>query len=135
MHAVIVDGAVIYLGNDGNKAVEILTSKQEQKASLFSVSTLSELASVLRLSQAKQNVEESASQAIERLFDTLDEAGINEKSVEEVVAVLKQKGDAAVAEVRHLGIKGMKTMGDSFIALGDLLKQASQKQPEEPENG
>jgi hypothetical protein len=127
MHAVIVDGAVVYLGNDGDKAVEILTSKKEQKASLVSVSTLGELASALRLSQAEENV----SQAVERLFEILDEAGVNEKSVKEVVDALREKGDAAVAEVRHLGIKGMATMGDGFVALGDLLKKAPQKEPED----
>jgi len=128
MFAVIIDKAIVYLGPDNQKAVELFNSKKaEEEASLINVSTLDELAFALQEMQSRNEF----SDAIDKVFQMLDEAGINEKTVEEVTAVLKDKGDAAITEVKHLGIKGMAAVGEGFVAIGDLLKKASQ--PETPE--
>lgn len=127
MYAVIADQTICYLGSDSEKATKLLDSKKG--ASLANVHTLSELASVLAAAQTNapnKTLNEGFSEAIERVFEVLDEAGINENSVDEVVGVLKQRSQTVVTEVRSLGIKGMKTVGEGFVALGDLLKKASE---------
>jgi hypothetical protein len=125
MFAVIVDKAIVYLGVDRNKAVEILNSKAaEEEASLIDVQTLDELA--FALYEMQNRTQKDISDAVQKLFQMLDEAGVNEHTVAEVTEVLKERGSAAISEVRHLGIQGMAAVGEGFVAIGDLLKKASQ---------
>lgn len=131
MYAVLANKTICYLGSDKIYATEILESKNG--ASLVSVTTLTELASFYS-THFDSNMPDTNvfSQAVERVLEALDEAGVDENSVEDVVEVLKQKGQTAVTEVHHLGIKGMKTVGEGFVALGDLLKKASEDPPVDP---
>lgn len=129
MYAVLANKTIHYVGTDKDLAKEIFESKIG--ASLVNVNTLSELASFYDSStKAEETPFDGLSEAAERVLDMLDDLGVNERSVEEVVETLKDKGQSAVAEVRHLGIKGMQTVGESFVALGDLLKKASEETDE-----
>jgi len=128
MYAVIANKAIHYLGNDREQAVQVLGSKTG--ASMVNVSTLTELASLFSAHSVNVTPEPNHfSKAAERVLEILDEVGVDERSVEEVVQTLRERGQAAATEVRHLGIQGMKTVGEGFVALGDLLK----KQAEESE--
>ena len=60
----------------------------------------------------------AVSDTFKEVVSKLDELGVNDKLVDNVVT----KATSLVGEVRSLGIKGMKTVGESFIAIGDLLK-------------
>ena len=137
MYAVIANKAIHYLGTDKEEAVQVLGSKLG--ASMVNVSTLTELASLFSAHVVNECSQPSQtnpfgkpnhfSKAAERVLEILDEVGVDERSVEEVVQTLRERGQAAATEVRHVGIKGMRTVGEGFVALGDLLK----KQAEESE--
>lgn len=63
------------------------------------------------------------SQAAQNLLKKLDEFGMNQSLSEKIA----ENSDRLVAEVRHIGTRGMKTVGDGFIALGDVLRRAYNK--------
>lgn len=65
----------------------------------------------------------SASETLKKAVNQLNELGVNEKLVDNVVT----KANSLVGEVRSLGIKGMKTVGESFIDIGNLLKSVDDK--------
>ncbi len=135
MYAVIADRAIHYLGTNNEEAVRVLWSKKG--ASMVNVATLTELASlfsahVANVDYPPDTEENPFSKATERVLEILEDIGVNERSVDEVVQILKQRGQSAAAEVRSLGIKSMKTVGEGFVALGDLLrKQAESDESEE----
>jgi hypothetical protein len=56
--------------------------------------------------------------------------GINQDLAEKVY----QNSEKVIAEVRYIGVRGMKAVGEGFIALGDLLKKAGDEQEHEEEN-
>jgi hypothetical protein len=63
-------------------------------------------------------------------IQNLDELGINQDLAEKVY----QNSEKVIAEVRYIGVRGMKAVGEGFIALGDLLKKAGDEQEHEEEN-
>lgn len=128
MYAVFQDGVVFYVGSDAVIAVQILQSKGST-ASMVTVNSLEELASLM---STENDPFSGLSQAASRLFQILDDSGLNAETMEKTTEKLKSQGEKAVAQVRSLGIQGMKTVGDGFVALGDLLRKASET-PEKSE--
>jgi len=61
------------------------------------------------------------------VLNKLDGLGLNAENVERFTQQVQEQGEKAVAEVRSLGIRGMQVVGDGFVALGDLLKKAADK--------
>lgn len=134
MYAVIADKAIHYLGTNNEEAVRVLGSKTG--ASMVNVATLTELASLFSAHVANvdsQPQESPFSKATERVLEILEDIGVNEHSVDEVVQILKQRGQSAATEVRSLGIKSMKTVGEGFVALGDLLRKQAESESDESE--
>lgn len=130
MYAVFNKQAIRFLGSDINQANKIL--KLKVGSTMAVVGSLTELATLLdtHLTGHESNAQ-GFSQAAERVFKMLDDAGINQANVEDVLAALRERGDKVIADVSSLGIKSMATVGDGFLALGDLLKKASKEKDDE----
>lgn len=135
MYAVLVEGSVAYLGSDPLAAAEVLKAKGPTAVAAV-VNNLEELEQAIS-SQNRQSVEEEVveglSRAAARLFEILDNSGLTAQNVEKVTDTLKSRGEQAVTQVRSLGVKSMKTVGEGFIALGDLLRKAAEKPDETQE--
>ncbi|CAE7860294.1 unnamed protein product [Symbiodinium microadriaticum] len=125
--AVIQDGSTLYIGEDEAAALETFRSKPGSK--MVNVATLKELEAELEGSKVEacsvEDCEECASERLQKVLEKLDEAGFNAENAEELRQKLVDGGDKLVTEVRSLGIRGMKVVGDGLSALGDFLRKAS----------
>ncbi len=130
MYAVIAESTLIYLGEDRIKATEALDDAPD--SALISVSNLDELADYLN--EDNEEGAEILSDAAVRIFEKLEELGFTAENAEELAQKVRTNGEKAVAEVRSLGIRGMKAVGEGFIALGDLLRKAGDQQDEDDED-
>ena len=145
MYAVIKDGAIIHVGLDVMIAAKILQSSPWSKDSITTmvkISSLEELGGLIAntptpedkgtwfcdIDATKHFIEDSQDQlsrAASRIFKILDESGTNAETV--ITEKLKSRGERAIAQVRSLGVQGMKTVGEGFVALGDLLRKTGEK--------
>jgi hypothetical protein len=130
MYATIHSGTVIYLGVCRDTAYEAAHEDDD----VFQVNTLEELAIALRPkeimdeAEAVLNAAEAEySRAFDKLVNKLDECGINKELAEKI----KANGEKLVGEAKSLGIRGMRAVGSGFVALGDLLRKAGEKEEEE----
>lgn len=130
MYAVITDNTVLYLGECRDKAVEVLD--QNPTASIRTVNSLEDLAGEIDPFRGEEDVD-VLSEAIVGLFEKLDELGFTPENAETLVEKVQQHSEKAVAEVRSLGIRGMKAVGDGFVALGDLLRKAGVPEADDDE--
>ena len=133
MLIVLAEGAIHYIGEDRAKADVIFDSKVG--ATLCEAATLRELEKILEThKEAKENPnnesENDLSEAASRIFDKLKEMGFPSDDGAEIIDALRESGNKVVAEVRGLGNRGMDLLGDKFIALGELLRQAEQAEQE-----
>jgi len=131
MYAVIADKAIHYLGSNSDRA-SLEAAALEGK--VVQVDSIEDLAQQLLTSQIADNIEsfvEGLSAAAQKVLERLDKSGLNAQNAEQLGATVRDKADRAVAEVRSLGLKSMKTVGDSFVAIGDLLHKASQSDDKE----
>jgi len=126
MYAVFDKQAIRFLGSDIDQANEILKSKVG--STMANVGSLAELATLFdtHLTGTESDAQ-GLSQAAERVFKMLDDRGINQEKMEDVLAALRERGDKVVSEVSSLGIKSMARVGEGFLAIGDLLKEASEQ--------
>ena len=127
-YAVLVDHTVAYVGSDLMTAARVLDAKGPSGARMITVASLKELSGIINESPEpkEQEVVDGLSQAAARLFQVLDESGVSTETIEKATQTLKSGGDTVIAQVRSLGIEGMKTVGDGFVALGDLLRKAGE---------
>ena len=147
MYVVIKDGAVFYAGSDAVVAAEIFLqfNSKVSTAKMITISSLKELDGLLAntpedsrpedsktwfydIDATKHFIEDSKDQlsrAASRIFKILDESGTNDETV--ITEKLKSRGEKAIAQVRSLGVQGMKTVGEGFVALGDLLRKTGEK--------
>lgn len=133
MFVVITNGVVSYAGPNQQEAINTLGS--QPGSSMHTVENYSDIGKLLGtptppksepkretnfLDDAVKMVEftAAASETFRTAMNKLNELGVNEELVGKVV----DNANSLVGEVRSLGVKGMKTVGESFIALGDLLK-------------
>lgn len=129
-YAVVSNGELLFLTQGRCAAVKKMS--ENPGSDLATVATLEEL-DVL-LNTPAPTPEEQASEAMKNLMSKLDDWGLNQDFVDE----LKESGEKLMAEVKSLGNKGMKVVGDGFIAMGELLRQAQEEdknvcqQPEKP---
>jgi hypothetical protein len=69
---------------------------------------------------------------VAELLQKLDDLGLTPENAEKFTKQVQEQSEKAIAEVRSLGIRGMKAVGDGFIAFGDLLRKAAKEdKPEE----
>lgn len=64
------------------------------------------------------------STAVETVLSKLDGLGLSRENADELARTLKEGGGKAAAQVRSLGVKGMRAVGEGFVALGELLRKA-----------
>jgi hypothetical protein len=125
MYATIVtlEGVTViaYLGTDERAAH---SCSEQLDGTVVSVLNVTDLASALADKQIERKVTafaEGLSEAAQKVLDKL-----KVEDAEELGQKLREQGEKAAAEVRSLGIKSMKVVGDGFINLGELLKKADQ---------
>lgn len=158
MYAVFVDDTIVYLGTKSDKATAILNLNAEMGAMMVTVSTLEELAQFLLrvaedaqrpsrvpkdarkadlelarhlagLDQIHEETESTLSQAANRVLQILNDAGINAENAQKYADAVREQSKKVAAEVKSKGIEGMKVVGDSFVALGELLRGNGQNKP------
>ena len=133
MYALISEGSIQYLGDDADVAMELLGRKSDAHldARLEIVVTLEELKrtfeshSELKFSKKKCEKESPLEEVLKRL----EEVDITEEA-EEVLRKTKETGEQAIGEVRSLGLRGLQGLGQSVVALGDLLLKAGKENQE-----
>ena len=118
MYAVIFDKDLLYLGLDQIKALETFNSKDGSE--IHQISSVEELS---KLTNKVSDVDSQLSEAAHKLVKKLDEWGINQ----DLSKVVQENSDKVIAEVRYIGLRGMKTVGEGFVALGDLLRKAGEE--------
>lgn len=127
MYAVIDNGRVIFLGGCKSKAIEAIDSASG--SFLINVSTLEELQSAMN-SQVDETVEDEVdplSEAAERLIGILENWDVDN---EDFVKSIEENSSKLISEVKHLGTRGMETVGKGFINLGELLAKHSSSDKE-----
>jgi hypothetical protein len=117
MYAVITEGRLSYLGECRDEALATFNSKPN--STLRSVENVDELNDLLDIEEI--DIEEELSEGFQVLVQKLDELGLNQNLVETV----KSNGAKLVGEAKSLGIKSMKAVGEGFVALGELLRNAT----------
>jgi hypothetical protein len=128
MYAVIFERKPIYLGTEPGKAIDVFNSTAGSE--LHKIESLEQLSGLVEENPKNFQVQDQLSEAAQRLVQKLDELGINQDLAEKVY----QNSEKVIAEVRYIGVRGMKAVGEGFIALGDLLKKAGDEQAHEEEN-
>ena len=68
---------------------------------------------------------------MDELLRKLEALGITAENADKLTKQVREHSDKAIAEVRSLGIRGMKAVGDGFIAFGDLLRKAAKDDDDE----
>lgn len=124
MFAVISNEGLEFLGNAHNEALDALETNPG--STLHSVANLEEL----ELALTKEKVKRELSDAFRGLTDKLDELGINEDLAKKV----RENGKKLVGEVKSLGVRGMKAVGEGFVALGELLRKAGVEKEEDTDD-
>ena len=123
--AVIENGNCIHVGEDATSAAKIFESKPNSK--LIRVANLEELETALKNEDTKTCVaEDGVSDFLHQLLNKLDENGINAENADEFRKKLQSDGGQLVAEVRSLGIRGMRVVSDGLSALGDFMRSAAE---------
>lgn len=125
MYAVIFEKKPIYLGTEPGKAIDVFNSTAGSE--LHKIESLEQLSGLVEENPKNFQVQDQLSEAAQRLVQKLDELGINQDLAEKVY----QNSEKVIAEVRYIGVRGMKAVGEGFIALGDLLKKAGDEQEHE----
>ncbi len=130
-YAVVENGALLHISEDAAPAVKIFESKPDSK--MVRVMNLEELqieldASVKVKPCATDEVEvdDEFSNVLRQLLDKLDESGINAENAEELRKKIQSGGEQLVAEVRSLGIRSMRVVGDGLSTLGEFMRSISE---------
>jgi hypothetical protein len=124
MYAVVFENTLLYLGEDQALALETFRSKP--KSSIHNIDSVDKLKDigVVDSPEVDQFIEQEFSEAIQKVFNKLEEFGLSS----DLPAKIQENSERVVAEVRHIGIKGMRTVGEGFIALGDLLNKIAKEE-------
>lgn len=128
MSVAVIEGAQLhYLGEDKQEALAVFESKPGSK--MVNVATLVELQSHMQGESVKacateEDVEKTISEAFRRVLDKLDENGINAENADELRKKLQAGGERLVADVRSLGLRGLRIVGDGLTTLGDFVRKA-----------
>jgi hypothetical protein len=117
MKAVILDGGLLYLGNNPKRAFDI--AEKNQGSVLVSQINLEKLSELLGFSEPKNSPsEELLSVAAQDLVKKLENLGISET----IAVEFDEESKKVQVEAKFLGSRGMKAVGEGFVALGDLMK-------------
>ena len=123
--AVFSEDSIVYLGQNPTEAAEAFRGKNGVK--LECAETIEELQerfeAHINKCSAQSFDEDCLSDALEALLERLDDMGINPENAEMYAEKFADTSKKVVSKVRHLGHTMMKTAGENFIWLGDLLKE------------
>lgn len=131
MSVAVIEGAQLYyLGEDTQEALTIFGSKPGSK--MVNVATLAELQTHMQGEGVKAcaTEEDTISEAFRRVLDKLDENGINAENADELRKKLQAGGEKLVADVRSLGLRGLRIVGDGLTTLGDFVRKAGDEEEE-----
>lgn len=130
MYAVITaEGRLAYLGECQDQALATFNSKEG--VSLHQVDSPEELNALLDKDDAVRAVVDDTTETFKALVDKLDELGLNK----DLASKVSENSTYLLGEAKSLGVKGMKAVGEGFVALGELLRKASAEEKKEEECG
>jgi len=129
MYAVLKESAIHYLGSDRDAALSVLESKTG--ATMATVKDLAELVNIFESHVGLKKKEEPSrlDEVLQRL-EKIDLAG----EAEDVLKKTRENGEYAIGQVRSMGLRGLKGLGEGFTAIGDLLQKAGEEEIEVVEN-
>jgi hypothetical protein len=129
MYAVVTEGAVVYLGPCPGLAKQVAEDYSDELlgevATVVEVVNLDELAAAMNPPETDKvaDLVEKGVVLLDSLVEKLDKLGVNKDLADKV----RTNSEKVVAEVKTLGVNGMKAVGEGFVALGDLLRKAEGK--------
>lgn len=123
--AVLYKNHIIYLGTDLEKNYELCMA--HKGAVGVCCSTIEELVTHYENQCKLHASSEFMSDPLEDLLKRLDNVEIPE-NLQKFGQRLIEEGEKTTHEIKSLGIKSMKALGEGFIALGDLLKRESKNE-------
>lgn len=139
MYAVIHGNGLIYLGSDLPIAIKHFESKVgSQLHNIESVKDLHQFGVTvyensntepLRFDNdydfmpidGQAELAQNLSDAAKEVFNRLDDLGLDD-----MAASFVESTGTMFAQVSHIGTKGMETVGEGFIAIGDILSAATE---------
>lgn len=125
MLVVVEKNLLHYIGEDKTKALTIFESKPNSK--MVNVNSLVELQVELETEKDSHfDCDQSISRTLRRVLDKLDENGFNSENVEDLRRKLQTNSEKITADVRSLGIRSMRVVGDGLTTLGDFLCKTSE---------
>lgn len=131
MYAVLTGGFLVYLGNNqdeamkhlkngGNVAVMKHVDSLEDLVNLIEVENVTVGVTPDEVAEAINDMTDTLSSAFKGLVDKLNEVG----NTQDLAAKVKSSSEKLVGEAKSLGARGMKVVGEGFVALGDLIRKA-----------
>lgn len=131
MYAVLNGGFLVYLGNCQDEALKHLKNGGNS-ATMRHVDSLEDLVNLIDVENVTVGATDEVAEAINGMTDTLSSAfkGLVDKlnevgDTQDLAAKVKSSSEKLVGEAKSLGARGMKVVGEGFVALGDLLRKAS----------
>lgn len=117
MDAVISNKGLLYLGANKTKAKQIRDENPD--AVLYPQISLERLSQILGFSEPNND---PLSETVKNLVKKLENLGIDPNTAVE----FQDSSEKVLAEAKFFGLRGMKTVGEGFVALGDLMRKAVQ---------
>ena len=148
MYAVFSEDAIVYLGNDQEKALAILDLKPDVSAMVVisQIETLREKYNehLEKISVTSQSIEQSNDAALEtaskkveaalsEFMKNLDEAGVNSENIDKILQRIKEKEEKTVQKMKEIGWSALKTVGENLTEFGNYISEIS-KQGDSEEN-
>lgn len=124
MFAVISEDGLEFLSRNNSEAIAVINSHSNWI--LQYVNDLQDLESKLSKIWDKKT-KPTVSNSFSDLTNKLDELGLNQELADKI----RSNGEKLIGDVKSLGVKGMKTVGEGFVALGELLRKAADEPPED----
>lgn len=111
-----------HLSSDRGPAEQFLADRLAVSSnglySIVEVSSLDDLAKHVMPETEEVDVLADVLEKLEKLVDPAN--------AEKFAAQIQEHSGKVVAEVKSMGIAGMKAVGDGFVALGDLIRKAGE---------
>lgn len=123
-----------HLSNDRKSAEEFVTERYGPITSgtlssngLYSIAEVSSLDDLIEHMMPHPTGKEE--DVLAEVLKKLEEL-VSPETAEKFAAQIQEQTGKVVAEVKSMGITGMKAVGDGFIALGDLIRKAGETKEE-----
>lgn len=92
---------------------------------LYTIVEVSSLDDLAKLVMPETEEVDVLADVLKKLEELVDPA-----NAEKFAAQIQEQTGKVVAEVKSMGIAGMKAVGDGFVALGDLIRKAGETKEE-----